>query len=93
MNGCRENPVKNREFVPAASLRTGIVLGGLRGRQTNDTTWDERGPLMFDGRLLEFPPFRVGWGPLARFFAAVVARVPQSNSELANGSKHLGGAA
>jgi len=35
-NGCREKPAKNRESVPAASLRTGTGLGGIRGPQAND---------------------------------------------------------
>jgi len=36
-SGCREKPAKNRESVPAASLRTGTGLGRNLGRQANDT--------------------------------------------------------
>ena len=35
-NGCREKPAKNREFVPAASLRIGTGHGEIRGHQSND---------------------------------------------------------
>jgi len=41
MNGCREKPVKNRESVPVANLRTGTSLGEILGHQVSDTAWDE----------------------------------------------------